>query len=177
MPKETYLKVYLLTSTLVGVAIAIFVILGISPRKYIEAKLPVNFSFSQEANNTPGQFNFKLMLEPRSYRVSFVKVRIYFNPDVVQLAQDADALNSPFSVVSITPFAQANESGSVEISLAQVPDMESPQNIFEIAHLYFKQISDNPSEITVVDEDTQVVGNDSETIPFTADYAMISPTN
>ena len=175
LPKELYKKTYLISTLLVGIALSIFLLLSITLKKNSSPNLPVDFSFVRAGEEVSPYVNFKLILNPRRYDVSAVRVRLFFEPELLQLTQEISVDSSLLSkVISVTPMSDANMEGDIEIVLGREPGADSPKSSFELANLTFVNIGGEPSGVTIVDEDTQVVDASTNTLPFTTNFAEVN---
>ncbi len=78
------------------------------------------------------------------------------------------------NVISITPASVANQTGEVEIVIAQNPSDEPIYESFELATFSFDNSIQGPVRLTIVDEDTQVVDSKSNLIPFSPSYLELN---
>lgn len=174
IPKKLYKRAYLIFSSLVAVAVVLFLLLTIIPNKK-EVAGTAGFSFVPTSSAQGTSQSYKLVLDASNNNVSFVKVNLKFDQQNVQLDSDPVVnTNSPLSnIVSVTPLEEANNIGVIEIVVTADSAYKGMTNgQIELATLSFTNTRD-AAFLTVIDEETQVVDSNSNEIPFTITKAQI----
>lgn len=182
LPGEFYKRTFILLSILIGLAINVYIVQKVVLLSTRAAVGSVEFYFTPETATIPPDTTFKLMLNPGGQPISFVQVHLYFNTEILQLGGEI-ALGSaltPVSVLNSTAIATANQTGEITLIMTQDPGSPSPSQTFELATIPFTYVgsgTETATDITIVDEATQVVNASSESLSFTTRYASINSTN
>ena len=178
MPKRLYKKLFVIFSVLIAIALNVYLVLTVTRLNPSAAVSSVEFFFEPETVPIPPDTNFKLMIDPNSQGISFIRVNLLFDPSLVKLTSDITVNESLFALVNTpTSASDANSSGSIEIALMLKPGLKAPTQIFEIATLPFSYTDTNTNgetHITIIDEDTQIVDTNSIELPFSVRYATIN---
>ena len=178
LPKSQYKRVYLALTSLVGFALLLFLLKSMLVSKPV-ADQRVKFSFSPASTDSRGKTNFKLLLNHGESDVTFVRAYIYFDPSELQLASDAIVQNPSLTkVLFVTSMTEANNLGAVEVVIAKEPSTNhSHSGQLQIAELSFSKIKEGVSQVTLVDEESQVVDSRSKELPFIAEHATVAASN
>lgn len=163
--KHTYWirNTFVVVSGLIGILVGVALIRGITTFKS-QAANAASVYFSPDEVNIPPESAINIMVNPGGQSLSFVRVRINYDPSVLSLAANVNTSTSPLQqIVSVTPSSEANQNGALEIVLAQKPGTTVPTTTFQLAGMTFTlapgATNSQSTEITVVDEDTQLVNS------------------
>ena len=182
LPGEFYKRTFILLSILIGLAINVYIVQKVVSLSTRAAVSNVEFYFTPETATIPPDTTFKLMLNPGGQSISFVQVHLYFNNEVLELSGDVSlgSALTPVSVLNSTAIAVANQTGEITLIMTQDPGSPAPSQAFELATMPFTFVgsgTETATDITIVDEDTQVVNASSESLSFTTRYASVNSTN
>src|SRR3989344_3221234 len=177
---HVYKKLFLVFTILVTIALNVYLVLVVTKLGIKAAISTVEYYFEPENATIPPETSLKLMLIPQSQGISFVRANIFFDPAIVKLTSEVTVNTEEFNiVVPTTTLAESNSTGNIEIALYQKPDLPALTQTFEVAR--FSLSSNDPNiggetDISIIDEDSQIVDNNLNVLPFTVRYANIKVT-
>ena len=174
---STYKKLFIVFSILSGLALNVYLVLMATNYRSQAAVKTAEFYFEPPVGSLPPDSSFNLMLDPKSQEISFVQSTIYFDPQLLQLRSNVSVNTATFDLAyPPTSVSEANSTGIVEVVLTQRPGTTSPSEPFRIVTMPFSYADNNISGrtyITVIDEESQIVGRTIEEIPFAFRHASV----
>ena len=124
------------------------------------AAADVTLSIQPGSAEMPPNTSFKLMADSGSNEVSFVRVQINFDPDLIQLSNEIAISSALQQTITQTSISEANSTGSILLVVAQSTSQSNgPSGSFEIASLNFSTntSSETQTQISIFDDETQIV--------------------
>ncbi len=180
-PIALYAKLFMVFSILVGVAMSVNLINSTLSFKAKASAYTVEIYLDPRETSMPPDTAFHLMINPYGQGVSYLSTRIFFDTASLKLVGNPNVSNNPLiPVFPPTSEGEANTTGFIDLVYTQPENGVAPSVPFEIAALTFSNISSSSvlnSQISIVDERTEVVDSLSNDLPFTISYATVRPGN
>src|SRR5512139_3863624 len=142
MTKNPNRKIFLLATIFIGLALNVILMGNVIRLKTRAATTSAEFIFVPETVSMPPNSSLTLMLDPHGNTISFLRIRLSFDPTYINLIDEVQIENSPLAMtVTKTSRTDANSSGVIEIALALTPGNPAPDYLFEVARLPFTLVS------------------------------------
>ncbi|MBI1863876.1 signal peptidase I [Candidatus Woesebacteria bacterium] len=138
---------------------------------------PASLYFDPSSSSLPPNVNLKLMLDPKGYKIGFVRVEINFDKTKVNLATEVNTTNFLGNVILKTSMNDANNSGRIIIILGIKPEdvANASANNFEIANFDITEINGGaPTDIIIIDSGVQIVDLNTQVVPFISSKAIVN---
>lgn len=121
---------------------------------------------------------FTLMVDAKSYQIAGIQVEVTFNPMLVNLAGEIQTTSKLGNVIKKTSKDEANATGQISIAIARSANDQPLTGIFEVAQIPFVDITGKSvltTDLSLVDQEVQIVDVDTNAIPFESRSAIINP--
>lgn len=126
------------------------------------AAADVSLSIQPNSAQLPPNTTFKLMADSGNKEVSSLRVKITFDPSVLQLTNEVSTSGELEEVITKTPMSEANSTGSITISVAQSESQPyGPSGNFEIASMNFSTTSSNETQTQISFDNSEIQIQDS----------------
>ncbi len=173
-------KLFVTLTILIGLVITVFLAGSVSFLKSNAVLNSVNSAqiyLSPDSVDIPPDATISVMVNPYNQTISFISATLHYDPTVLQLSSAVSTSTSPLKNFSVSSLADANTTGNITIVETQVPGTSIPNQPFEIATIKFTAVNPdnlNQSDITIIDEETQMVNDSTQEVVFSTGYTTIN---